>query len=118
MAISHHHHRLRKLIRYGMIMVPLGLMCLVPMTALVGLIPNPLVNLRLLGRAIKLLGHPVRDIGQLLQAIVLLRIADRDHFVVIDHARWQKKEILLLCPLLLLILIMLKLLESFSMKGL
>ena len=36
----------------------------------VDLIPNPLVNLRLLGWVIVLLEHPVRDIGQLLQATI------------------------------------------------
>ena len=48
MVINHHHHCLRKLIQYGMIAVPFGLMCLMPLVEVVGLIPNPLVNLSLL----------------------------------------------------------------------
>ena len=40
------------------------------MMKVVGLIPNPLVNLRLLGRVIVLLGHPVQDIGQLLRVTI------------------------------------------------
>ena len=51
MVINHHHHRLRKLIQYGGITVLFGLMCLaLMMIKVVGLVlPNPLVNLRLLG---------------------------------------------------------------------
>ena len=49
MVINHHHHRLRKLIPYGVITVLSGLMCLILLMEVVGLIPNPLVNLRLLG---------------------------------------------------------------------
>ena len=71
MVINHRHLHLRKLIRSGVITARLGLMCLTVMEVVVLVHPNPLVNLRLLGlvtKLLELLGDPVRDIGQLLQA--------------------------------------------------
>ena len=70
MVINHHHRRLWRLIWYGVIKVLSGLMCRMLLMEVVGLIPNPLVYLHLLGWVIVLLEHPVRDIGQLLQAII------------------------------------------------